>query len=69
MLLLTEPSAIDPRGRAAEDRRQALDLDHVADLGAGAVRFDQRRPWPGSSPAFSQARCDGQHLADAGLAR
>ena len=43
MFDLTEPSGIERGGSAdaAEDRVQALDLDHVADARRGAVALDQ----------------------------
>ena len=62
MLLLAEPRAMLPRG-AAKDLGQALDLDHIADLGAGAVRLDQRRRGRVEAGVFPGPP-RGQHLAD-----
>ncbi len=52
-----------PSRRAAKDLGQALHLDHIADAGAGAVRFNQRRGSRIERRIFPGA-LHGQLLAD-----
>ena len=58
MFDFTEPSAIEPGARPEPPKpsRQALDLDHVADAGRGAVALDQRRRSRATARRCCQAR-------------
>ena len=64
MLDLTDPSATDP-GRALprEGRRDARDLDDVADAGRRAVALDERA-LGGRQAGVAPAALDGELLAD-----